>query len=318
MSIANKNFLLAGDLLILDNEATNTLLFNKKIVADYDMSLPYELVKSGKWTFDAFNAMVRQVSEDLNGDGAMSYKNDRFGFAVFVDTLHALLQSGGGAIALKDEKDIPYMTLTTERNLQVIDKAMDIMYNHENVINVCNVAEDWYDMHNSYHALFEEGRALFLWARLRLVERFRNMDDEFGIVPMPKFDEAQADYLSPINPWTGALICVPKTVSNTERTSIIIEALAAESRYTLRPAYYDVTLQRKYTRDDESNEMLNIIFNSRVYDLGATYSFGDIASPFVLLADKNEKRDIVSFYEKYEPRAQKAIDNIVDIFESLD
>ena len=48
----------------------------------------------------------------------------------------------------------------------------------------------------------------------------------------------------------------------------ITEALAYESKYTLTPAFYDLTLRTKTARDDESEAMLDIIFNNKNYDLG--------------------------------------------------
>jgi hypothetical protein len=314
MSISNKNFLLGGDLLILDNEATNALVFNKELMAAYGLELPYTMVKEGKWTLDKLNELVVLVSEDLNGDGKMTYNEDRFGLLTFNDTLQALLVSGGGNFALKDENDIPYMAFTSERNLRVLEKAMDIMFNKDNVLNFQTAgAREGY----LYPQIFSENRALFMWMRMRVVENLRGMDADFGIIPLPKFDENQDKYYSLVNPYTGAMLGIPKSVHELERTSIILEALAAESRYTLQPAYYDVTLQRKFTRDEESSDMLDIIFNSRVYDLGGAYSFGGVFDGFTGMASKQD-RNVISYFEKNSTRMQTSIDKVVGIFESFD
>ncbi|MCL2159901.1 MAG: extracellular solute-binding protein, partial [Oscillospiraceae bacterium] len=121
MSIDNKNYLLAGDLLILDNEATNALLFNKDLMANLGIELPYNLVKSGKWTMDAMNDMTKDSAADLNGDGMMKADDDRWGFCVYNDTLHALFVSGGGLLAEKDENDMPYINFTSQKNLLILD-----------------------------------------------------------------------------------------------------------------------------------------------------------------------------------------------------
>jgi len=146
----------------------------------------------------------------------------------------------------------------------------------------------------------------------------QGMESDFGIVPLPKYDEAQDKYYSLVNSYTGALLGVPKSAENLDRVSIILEALSAESRYTLQPAYYDITLQRKYARDEESEAMLDIIFGSRVYDIGSTYEFGGVwaASRDTLSAKRS--RDIMSMYEKISAKAQKDIDKVVAIFEAMD
>ena len=54
---------------------------------------------------------------------------------------------------------------------------------------------------------------------------------------------------------------MPTNASDPERTEIILEALSAESRYTVQPAYYDISLKGKYIRDEECADMLDIKTN---------------------------------------------------------
>jgi len=310
LSIAGKNYLMGGDLLILDNAATNGLLFNKDLMQDLGMELPYNTVKEDKWTMDKLNEIVRNGAADLDGDGIMG-ENDQWGLGVFNDTMHAFLIGGGGTFASKDDNDIPFMDFASQRNLAVLDKAMDILYNQDYVTNQ-QVAGGL-----NIRLMFEESRLVFTWGRMHLIEYFRGMEANFGIVPIPKYDENQANYHSLVNPFTGVLLGVPKSADDLERVSIILEALAAESKYTLQPAYYDVALQRKYVRDDESGEMLDIIFNSRVYDIGGMYSFGGITIDFNTLVSRYDK-NIVSYYERRSGSMETAINRIVGIFQDMD
>ena len=321
MSIDKKQFLLAGDLLILDNEATNVLLFNKDLMGSLGIELPYKLVKEGKWTFDVMNEMIKGTAADLNGDGQMTAYDDRWGFAVYNDTFHALLVSGGGALAVKDENDIPHMDFASEKNLAVLEKVMDLMYNPEYVLNAQAPPKGGSGDLSKGDVIhiqgFEGNRILFMWTRMRFVEFFRGMEANFGIIPLPKYSETQEDYYSVVNPYTGVLMGIPKSADDLERISIILEALSAESKYTLQPAYYDIVLQRKYTRDEESGEMLDIIFNSRIYDIGSVYSFGNVFIDFINLAAKYD-RNIISYYEKKSGSMEKAIDKVVATFQSMD
>ena len=317
MSIDNKNYLLAGDLLILDNEATNVILFNKELMNTLGFDLPYNIAKDGKWTMDKLNEYIKGSAFDINGDGSMKPLDDRWGFVTFNDTMHALFVGGGGALAVKDANDIPYMDFTSPSNLNIIEKAMDIMYNKEEVLNVQADVANQTEWTQAFYTPFEQNRTLFMWARMRVVEKYRGMEAEFGILPIPKFDENQENYRSVVNPYTGVLLGVPKSADNLERVSIILEALSAESRYTLQPAYYNVVLQRKYVRDDESSEMLDIIFNTRVYDIGSVYSFGNVFIDFISLCYKTD-RNVVSFYDKKSGSMEKAINKVVETFQSMD
>jgi hypothetical protein len=139
------------------------------------------------------------------------------------------------------------------------------------------------------------------------------METDFGILPFPKFNEAQENYYSVVNPYTGVMLGIPQSAEDLNRVSIILEALAAESRYTLQPAYYDVALTRKYTRDEESEEMLDIIFGSRVYDIGGVYSFGNVFLDFIELS-RNNDRNIMSFYERRIGHMERDIERVVEIF----
>jgi hypothetical protein len=324
MSVANKNFLLAGDLLILDNEATNALIFNKDLMQDLGLGLPYEMVKEGRWTFDAMEAMVRGAAADLNGDGVMTPDDDRWGFVGYNDTLHALLIGGSGILMEKDNDDLPVISFMSPKNLAIIDRAMDIMYNKAEVLNVqADISDGGTNSVNwlrAYHGAFETDRALFMWIRMRVVEKFRGMDSDFGIIPMPKFDEAQENYYSVVNAYTGVLMGVPRTASDLERTSIILEALSAESRYTLQPAYYDIVLQRKFARDEESEEMLDIIFGNRVYDIAGIY-FQDTWLEFIRLCEQNSRqgdRNIASWHDRRQNTIQREIDRVIMRFEDMD
>jgi len=319
MSVARKQFLLAGDLLILDNEATNAIIFNKDLLQSLGMELPYNLAKDGKWTFDALFEMCKGAEKDINGDGKLDYRDDRFGFVTFNDTLQAMLVAGGGALAVKDENDIPVISYNTEKNLAVLSKAMDIMYKDTNP-GVLNVQKDAGGSADTWRVLYYDGfmedRALFMWIRMRVVEVYRGMESNFGILPMPKYEESQPNYCSLVNPYTGVLMGVPKSAQNPERTSAILEALSAESKYTLQPAYYEIVLQRKFARDDESSEMLDIIFSTQVYDIGGVYSFGGVFSDFNSLAS-GEKRDVISLYDKKIGNMEKAINKVIDQFENM-
>ena len=312
MSVLGRNFLLAGDMLILDNEATNALVFNKDMMRDLGHHFPYESVKQGTWTFDALESLIRDAAVDLDGDGRMT-ENDQWGLVTFNDTLHAFLVGGGGLLAEKDDRDVPFINFASEQNIRIAERAMDFLFETSFTYNVQR--EGWTI---SPYRIFQENRALFMWVRLRVIETLRGMEADFGILPIPKFDEHQPEYRSVVNPYTGVLLAVPLTASDLERTSIILEAVSAESRYTLQPAYYDIVLQRQFARDVESEAMLDIIFSTRVYDIGAIYGFGNnVFINYIELAS-TLSRGIATMYERRSAAFQRDIDRLVQRIEDMD
>ena len=74
-----------------------------------------------------------------------------------------------------------------------------------------------------------------------------------------------------------------------DKISVILEAMAGKSHDTLLKAYYDVTLKRKNSRDDESAEMLDIIFGNRMYMFDMVFDWGGIKNS--IIESVNESRN---------------------------
>jgi hypothetical protein len=144
----------------------------------------------------------------------------------------------------------------------------------------------------------------------------RNMDADFGILPYPKLNEEQDSYYHTVGSWHSVFMCVPLVQEDRERTGILLEALAAKSMYTLTPAYYDISLKGKYTRDNESTEMLDIILATRTYDLGWYYEIGGYNEQVMNML-RNFKDEFSSMYTKYEAAALKKIDTINQAFAEI-
>ncbi|MHC1695817.1 MAG: hypothetical protein AB9835_11235 [Eubacteriales bacterium] len=313
LSVAGKLYGTVSDLLVMDKDAVFIMLFNKDMIADYQLENPYELVRSGKWTADKLYEMSKTVSEDVNGDGKMD-DADKYGFVSQTHTMHGLVTGAGLYITGKDKNDIPYFTINTPQVIKTFEKWMNIHMDRSNVI----IAQDYEKKYPGNEIwdfqldLLNEKRGLFLYTGMNRVTMLRGMDCNFGILPVPKIDEGQEQYANAVHMWCASSIAIPVTVADTDRTSIILEALTAESYYTLRPAYYDITLKNKLTRDNESSEMLDLIFSTRSYDLGSMYNWGNFHYIFGDLALKGSF-ELVSTYEKKEAAAQKELEKTLDI-----
>jgi len=139
----------------------------------------------------------------------------------------------------------------------------------------------------------------------------REMEDEIGIVPLPKYDEATLVYYSPSEAGTN-LFSVPVTAQNTERTSIIAEALCAEGRKNVIPVYYEKALKTKHSRDDESALMLDYMRDGLVYDYGY-YNMSlaeDLGFPGQRLVVSGNNPNFTSFYDKFERKVQNNIEKL--------
>ena len=273
LSIDGKLFATAGDMILMDNEATLCVLFNKKLAEDYALEGFYEMVKNGKWTIDKMTEFSKLTAKDLDGDGTMGEK-DQWGNIGEPLNTYALMVACDAIAVKKNKDDVPVFDVQNEHFYDAFTKAVNLNRD-DKVTMFCDnfkAADVWADI---IDPAFTEGRVLFNTAGLVRVTVFRAMETDFGILPLPKYDENQKEYNSMISMGCANSIAIP-TTANAERSGAIIEALSAESYYTLKPAYYDIVLKTKNARDDASSEMLDIIFENRIFDIAYMYDWGGL------------------------------------------
>jgi len=301
----------------MDYDSTSALVFNKRLLADFSLDDPYQMVRAGSWTLGKLQEMARAVAADLNGDGAMD-DNDRYGLLYQRDSLTSFLTGSGEFIATKDNDDIPVLTINNPKALEVLNSLYDFLYDENFCFHVMRYFESrGLDWTNGMTAMFQNNQALFMWIRMADVQNLRAMDTDFGILPIPKWNDAQANYLHNVNPWVGTATVVPQSAGNIEVSSAVLDTLASVSRHMLIPAYYDIQLSTQIARDEESEEMLDIIFSNRRYDIGDIYDFGAFGNDIIFMT-MTYRRDIVTVIERLEPRAVSAIERMVTAFESLE
>ena len=316
LSVGGYLYGVTGDLTLLDNDATTAMIFNKQVLEDYGLESPYGFVTDGKWTMDKLIEMTQVISEDLNGDGELYILDDKFGTIVQDDALWSFYNGMGERIVEKDTEDYPFVSFGSERTYSVIDKINALMLDKDHVVNLHTFMGKFL-IYQWQTEMFSNNRALFSWIRMRVVETLRNMETDFGILPVPKFDESQKAYYTCVNPYTSTTIAIPISNPELDKAGMILEDLSAESRYTLEPAYYDLNLGTKFIRDNESSDMLNIIFSSRIYDIGEIYNFGGLGTG-VVRYPSTYKNEYASAFAKMEPKMHTDIDKMIENYQAIE
>ncbi|MBP3293153.1 MAG: hypothetical protein J6N32_05320, partial [Clostridia bacterium] len=163
---------------------------------------------------------------------------------------------------------------------------------------------------------FRKGNLAFMDATVHNSVTYRDMEDDFGIIPFPKYTE-DMEYRSCVEGGTN-LFLVPITVSDLERSSIILEALASESYKNLIPQYYEIVLKTKHVRDPESSEIIDILRGSRVYDFGYyNMSIGLDSIPVNLYQTYGNGDNLVSFYQSKEKVAAKMLQKLMEKYDKI-
>lgn len=307
-TILDSVFCMTGDISYQSIGACNAMLFNKDYFDEYNLEYPYETVKEGNWTFDYFASMVEGYSRDLDGDGMLG-DGDIYGYGTFhwVGPIQAFYTSGSRVV---EKIDGEYsLNVYNERSINMFERYF-ALYDSENVWKVpTSVVQN-----GATSEMFRKGGMLFADMNITEVVALRDMDYSFGILPWPKYDET-SEYLSNVDAGVN-LFVVPITASDLDRTSLVIETLCILGRKYVIPAYYDVALKTRDSRDEKSSAMLDIIREHRVFDLGYynEQMGGILANQFADMAVSGN-RDFTSWYQQKEKVGSKQMSLILRNYE---
>ena len=313
LSIDNKLFFAFGDLAISSFDYTHVLLFNSDMINSYGLENPQQLVLDGKFTYDKFLEMGLAVTSDVNGNGVQD-DGDIYGMlSTPKQTISSLWVAAGARSVKKDENDIPYFSLPDDKYFaQVFDRIFEITWDSGMWYRMSSNSTTYF---NDFHQ-FENSEALFTDHTFYSVGLLRDMEDDFGVTLYPKWDEKQERYYSRCESGAPVLI-VPATAADTSRTGAIIEAMASASSKSVIPAYYETTLKQKYTRDELSSQMFDMVMETRSYDLGDTIWTTSIRDKFLVPMMTNNDRTLASTVEKNRTEVENTINKAISFFKDL-
>ena len=259
-TINGKLFCIMGDLSITALTYTFAEFFNQDLMQSYGYAPSdlYGIVFEGQWTLDKFIEITSGIYEDSNGDGQKSV-GDTFGYGfwvyhgtdVWVDAI------GEHLTAYDPETNTISVQLGTEKVYTALEKIINHLVSNNGAYHFMdeatgkaeNVAGNVGIMQLMFESAFEE---------------LRDVDYAYGILPYPKYDEAQETYYT-ISMDQFSVFGVPKTLPETsyDFMGIVMEALNAESYKTVYPEYYDTALKNKYSEDPETAQMVDLIMEGR-------------------------------------------------------
>lgn len=312
LSILNKIFVVTGDISLYTQFSPLVLYVNKTLVDDYSLENPYDLVRSGKWVIDKMIEMIREVSHDVNGDGVMGTE-DCYGISVEPTSPSYLLVSCNIQYTEKDANDIPQIIINNQRTIDVIEKLVPVfrdktlsIFSDDHLSKYSNVFYDY------MLPTFIDNRLLFNYNQILISMELRSMEADFGIVPSPKYDEAQdGHYMLTNNAW-ASFVLVPVTNKDYEFTGNVLDAMGYYSQQYVTPAFIDTTVRNKAIRDEDSAEMIELIHKSRTYDLAIYYNWGGVYALFSTMT-KNNNVNFASEYAKIESKVLSELQTTIDL-----
>jgi len=267
LSIAGQSPLIVGSMNLYYTKAIYVMYYNKKLAEDYNLENVNQLVYNGTWTVDKLMELSTGRWNDVNSNGKAD-SGDVFGFTVNKSSgASPFAYSFGEMSVSKNDKDMPVLAMNQEKWADMTNTVYKLFFENS---NSTFVSENYTD----HRKMFNEGRALFFNDIFQTaMTNLREMEDDYGIIPLPKWNVEQKDYYS-MSDGGHSEDSIPKTTADTDFVGHITEAICAESWKTVEPAMYDVALKVKGARDRESVELIDLIMESVVLDFGMVYSGG--------------------------------------------
>ncbi len=224
------------------------------------------LAKNGKWTLDTLLEYTAGVTASIDGKEGISYEGDRYGLVSWMMDLPFALYYGAGDpfIVIDDgEPTMSYSEKGTESILNIYEKIYRIVVEQQAYFIVNQ------DEYETCYDVFADGRALFCDITLSKINGMivkRNMKDDYGILPVPMYDEAQTEYRSFVN---GAIpfIMVCRTEKDEEFVGTIMEAMATYNYDNVTPNMFEIVTKLQAATDPNSAAMVDLIIRTRVFDL---------------------------------------------------
>lgn len=316
LAIGGVSYLLTGDLILTDNDCVYTMIYNKSLADDLkvDGQKFYESVRDGKWTWDMLESYCKDVTTDLNGDSTLDY-NDRW-------AILANLNDGSG------DCNNAFIIASDTRYFETTGDSLKFLPDAEKFLDITDRISRFLSPESGYAISYSGGTYPGLTARQAIVTWFNNKqalflaqvmsagaqymrdcDVDFGYLPMPKADENQASYLSHVDSRCPVL-SIPIVNKNVELAGFALEALC-ENSDALVKSYYETCFSSKYTRDEESYEMLLLATENRRYDMGIAFNFGGVRTS-VNEAIK-QGGQIASVIESIRPVVEESVKNFLDV-----
>lgn len=312
LSIAGQSFLLAGSISPYFLGSYYCVYMNKRLGQDYGIPAEtiYKDVLDGKFTIDYYYSKIENTWNDLNGDGVQD-DMDFYGLAAQITSYATPFIYSFGEVTVKaDETGLPVISINEEKFASMVEKVYKLFYDSNGTITT-----DGWSLHSE---TFQAGRALFMdGVFLHSYQVFTEMEDDYAILPYPKWDENQAEYYT-MSDGSSPLVSIPVTVTDTEFAGIITEALCAEAWKTIIPAVYDMALKSRGARDETSVQIIDMIERGAIIDFG--FVFGDYNmlgfTMSNLMSQKNS--DFASYYARNQKGWTKKIEKLVDDFMKAD
>ena len=263
------------------------LFYNGKLVTDYQLEDPQEMVLEDTWTIDKMSDQIAAVLTDVNGDGKYTLAEDVFGLTGREYWFQPFLNRSGEYLITWDDQAESFVLHMTDDRFVRVSEVITSIYSDQ------NPATDYSD-YDKGRIAFSEGRSLFYSRLLGDFRQLREVEDDYGVVCFPRYSEDSGDssyfVKNPTTLYLPTVVCDANGDGTQDygEIGVFLEAMGAYTYdYTL-DVYLENTVIGKGMRDERSADMVRLMMKNRSFDLGEAFSLHDVMDIYRLAVIKGE------------------------------
>lgn len=313
LTLYDQLYFAGGDLSYTMISSMFCMFYNKDMGTDYGVEDLYEVVKEGRWTYDYLYSLAESISNDLDGSGEMDEK-DEYGLVLPIgNQCDTFFPAFDQPLTAKDGAGNVIIRMGDAKAVDCAEKMLALYTENDGVYAEAQTATE----DETWNKPFTEGRGLLLEDTLNYaVKSLRDAEFEYGILPLAKYDEAQKNYQT-LSQDAYSLFCVPLNAGNLDMIGAVTEALAYESWRSVTPAYFEVAMKTKYSRDEVSSQMLDLVRDGAMFNFGFVNSSSCNNMMHILRVVTTGNQGYATVFAANQKTYQTALDKLVEAYKDM-
>lgn len=307
VQLGDKLYFETGDIAPTTIYMTYVIFFNSNRIVNYGYTAEelYQLVLDRKWTLEELERLVLLAYEDKNGN-SVADDGDFFGIQVS-DNVHydSLFYGAGMKIFINDQNSGKYILspdFVGMKTTTLLSDCTRIFHNEASHVEGSS---------------FRDDSALFMLGNIgHVTGSLAKVDFNYGILPIPMYDENQKEYASTLAvPYS--MYAVPYLCKDYDRSGAVMEALASDAYRRVTPAIFEEGLKVRYSKEERNAQVYDILRDTLVFDIGRLW--GEQVNAFPLFRNAlAQKRDWASQVDSNKGKYVQALNDIIEAIGKLD
>ncbi len=259
---------IGGNMYFVSGDIATSLIYMMEFMIvnnDYaeargiDVAKLQEDALNGKWTLSRLLELSENAYSDEDEKKGKS-DGDKFGLYINEHQLIDMFYVGAG---------LRYIISNEEGVFLSDDFGSNVSYDLLRTFAAALKGNDCYQTHSTTIDMTAGTSLFYTVLGSVLAVELRNAAYAYSILPAPKYNEAQDSYYTAIQ-FPHSMYTIPVDV-DADRSGAVLECMASESHRQVTPVLFEKCFKYKYATTSVDTEMLTVIRDSTVFDLGRAF-----------------------------------------------